>query len=311
MTMERNYGISIGGSLIYLKKQHLFCYFRGVRLLRPLFLLSFILLLFSAEPDHADLSCREVIERMLDTIRDVQTQTCNVRATERIGKRLMVAESTIKINFYPRRIYFRNTRGIEILWSEGGNNGNAYVHSPTIPLLTLDLDPMGSLMRKDQHHTIFDLGSPYIGTTVAQTILSAPKDFDKHFASAGTVTWNNRECYQIVISYPEYKYIDYLTTSDETVSSIARKLNTSDYKIRYKNDLSSYYGKIKAGKRLSIPIPYSNKGILYIDKKTFLPINVKVYDEEGLYEAYEFTNVKTNIPFAVDEFKTSYKDYGF
>ncbi|MFL5765875.1 MAG: DUF1571 domain-containing protein [Bacteroidia bacterium] len=282
-----------------------------MRSLRPLLLVPFIFLLFGAGPGNNELTCREIIERMLDTIKNIQTQSCDVKATERIGKRLMIAESSIKINYYPRRIYFRNVKGIEVLWAEGSNKGNAYVHTPAIPLLTVDLDPLGSIMRKDQHHTIFDLGSPYIGSTVAQTILKAPREFDKHFAYAGIVTWNNRECYQVVISYPEYNYVEYVTAAGETVTSISKKLNTSDYKIRYKNELSSYYGKIKAGKKLNIPIPYSNKGILYIDKKTFLPVSVKVYDEEGLFEAYEFTNMKTNIVFAADEFKVGYKGYGF
>jgi hypothetical protein len=282
-----------------------------MRILRSLLLIPLTILLFGAEPDATELSCREIIEHMLDSIKNIRTQTCNVKATERIGNHLLIAESFIKVNYYPRRIYFRNAKGIEVLWTEGTNNGNATVHSPALPLINFDLDPYGSIMRKDQHHTIFDLGSPYIGTTMAQTILQAPKDFDKHFAYAGTLSWNSRECYQVVISYPEYKYIEYVTSGDETVTSISKKFSTSDYKIRYKNDLSSYFGKIKAGKKLTIPIPYSNKGIVYIDKRTFLPVNVKVYDEEGLYEAYEFTNMKTNITFTADEFLTSFKGYGF
>ncbi|HEY0029493.1 MAG TPA: DUF1571 domain-containing protein [Bacteroidia bacterium] len=248
---------------------------------------------------------------MLDSIKHIKTQTCDVKATERVGKHLLFAESSIKINFFPRKIYFRNAKGIEILWVEGSNKGNAIVHSRALPLMNFDLDPHGSLMRKDQHHTIFDLGSHYIGTTLAQTIIKAPKDFDKHFAYAGTVNWNNKECYQIVISYPEYKYVEYVTKKGETVSSIAARLNTSDYKIRYKNDLSSYFGAIKEGKVLTIPVPYSNKAIVLIDKKTFIPISIKVYDEEGLYEAYEFTNMRNNIVFKSDEFLKTFKGYDF
>jgi outer membrane lipoprotein-sorting protein len=50
---------------------------------------------------------------------------------------------------------------------------------------------------------------------------------------------------------------------------------------------------------------------LLIDKKTLTPVSVKVYDEEGLYEAYEFYNVKINQTFMSDEFLKSYKDYRF
>jgi hypothetical protein len=257
-------------------------------------------------------TCREIILHTLDSIKNIRTQTCDVKSNERIGNRFLTAESHIKINTNPKKIYFHSkAKGIELLWAEGVNKGNAIVHSQSIPLINFDLDPYGSIMRKDQHHTILDLGSSFIGITIANTILSSPKDFDKHFAYAGTITWNNVECYQINISYPEYKYIEYTTKKEETVTSIARKLNTSDYKIRYKNDLSSYFGSIKEGKKLTIPIPYSNKAIMYIDKKTYIPINIAVYDEEGLYEAYEYTHMHINQTFKSDEFLKSFKEYDF
>lgn len=249
---------------------------------------------------------------MLDSIKNIRTQSCSVKATERIGKNYLIAQSYIKINVSPRKIYFHSpAKGAELLWVEGTNKGNASVHSKSIPLMSFDLDPYGSIIRKDQHHTIFELGTSYIGVTIANTILKAPKDFDKHFTYAGSITWNNKDCHQIIISYPDYKYIDYITQKGETVTSIAHKLNTSDYKIRYKNDLSSYFGSIKPGKKLTIPVPYSNKAIVYIDKKTSIPISITVYDEEGLYEAYEFTSLKINPTFKSDEFLKSFKGYGF
>ncbi|MBA3972105.1 MAG: DUF1571 domain-containing protein [Bacteroidetes bacterium] len=278
---------------------------------RILVIILFTGFFFGSTTQKSTLSCGEIIQHMLDTIRNIRTQTCDVKATERVGKHLLFAESSIKINYLPKKIYFRSSKGIEVLWIEGTNKGNALVHSRSIPLINFDLDPYGSVMRKDQHHTIFDLGCAYIGITIANTIVKAPKDFDKHFAYAGILNWNNRDCYQIVMSYPEYKYVEYITKKGETVTSIAQKLNTSDFKIRSKNDLSSYFGSIKEGKKLTIPIPYSNKALLLIDKKTFVPLNIKVYDEEGLYEAYEFYNMKTNIVFKSDEFLKSYKDYGF
>ncbi len=258
------------------------------------------------------ISCKEVVEYMLDSIQKVKTQSCSVKATERIGDHFLIAESYIKINVFPRKIYFHSPgKGVEMLWVQSTNNGNATVHSKSIPLLNFDLDPLGSIVRKDQHHTIFELGTTYIGSIIANTILKSPKDFDKHFTYGGTVKWDNKECYQIIMSFPEYKYIEYTTKKEETVTSIAQKLNTSDYKIRYKNDLSSYYGSIKEGKKLTIPIPYSNKVLLFIDKRTCIPIYVIVYDEEGLYESYEFKNIRINQPFKSDEFSKDFKGYGF
>ena len=273
----------------------------------------FTLILFlGGTTSQKTVSCREIVENMLDSIKKIKTQRCDIKSTERANGHLLFSGSQIKINFSPRKIYFHNPeKGIEVLWVENTNKGNAIVHSRSVPLINFDLDPYGSIMRRDQHHTIFDLGIPHIGITIANTIVKAPKDFDKHFKYAGTLVWNDKECYQIIIDYPEYKYIEYITNKGETVTSIAQKLNTSDFKIRNKNGLTSYFGTIKEGKKLLIPVPYSNKTIVYIDKKRFIPINIKVYDEEGLFESYEFYNVRINTGFSSDEFLKTYKDYGF
>ncbi|MDF2437430.1 MAG: hypothetical protein K0Q95_1806 [Bacteroidota bacterium] len=249
---------------------------------------------------------------MLDSIKNIRTQRYDVKSTERVDNHLLFARSHIKINLSPKKIYlFNPEKNIEVLWVHGSNGGNALVRSGSVPLMNFNLDPYGSIMRKDQHHTIFDLGFQYIGVIFANTIIKAPKDFDKHFLYAGSVNFENHDCHQIVINYPEYKYVEYTTVKGETVTSISQKLNTSDFKIRYINDLSSYFGAIKEGKKLKIPIPYANKAIVYIDKKSALPISLKVYDEEGLFEGYDFSNVQINKPFADNEFSKSYKDYGF
>ncbi len=282
---------------------------KTLRIIPYLFLLY---LFWGATLPKENLSCRTIINQMLDSIKIIKNERLDVKATERVNNTLHFAESRIKINFNPKKIYFNSPlKGIEILWVEGTNKGNALAHSRSLPFMNLDLDPYGSIMRKDQHHTIFELGTPYIGSIIANTIIKAPKDFDKHFKYAGVIKWNNTECYQLIIDYPEYKYIEYTTLKGETVTSISHKFSTSDFKIRYKNDLSSYFGAIKEGKKLLIPIPYSNKVIIYIDKKMFLPIKVMVYDEGGIYEEYEFYNIRINTPFASDEFSKNFKGYGF
>lgn len=256
--------------------------------------------------------CMEIVSHMLDSMKHIKTQTYDLKATERVNGKFLHAESTLKINTTPKKIYFKSKlKGVEVLWIQGQNNGDAIVHSPSFTLANLNLDPYGSLMRKDQHHTIFDLGLQHIGIIVANTIVKAPKDFEKHFAYAGSIVWNNTDCYQLLISFPDYKYVEYTVQKGETVTDIARKMNTSDFKIRYKNELSGYYTNLKEGKKIMIPMPYANKVLMYIDKKSYLPVSVKVYDEEGLFEAYDFYNITVNKTFASEEFSVNYKGYNF
>ncbi|MEO6902493.1 MAG: DUF1571 domain-containing protein [Bacteroidia bacterium] len=275
-------------------------------------LVVFMPLFWGAAPIFDRITSREIIERMLDSIERIETQQYTLKSTERVDGRLLFAESRVKIHESPKKIYFNNyLRGIEILWVQGQNNGNAIVKTRTLPLMNLDLDPLGGIMRKNQHHTLFDLGFTYIGKTIANVVLKAPKEFDKYFTYAGTLTWDNIECYQMIVNYPDYKYVEYISQENETVTDISKRFATSDFKIRDKNNLSNYFGTIKKGKKLLIPVPYANKAIMYIDKNRFLPINLKVYDEGGLYEAYEFYNVIINRSFEANEFSKTYKSYGF
>lgn len=282
---------------------------RGLKTIVFMVLLGYVVV--AAIPRN-HVACRDLVNQMLDSIKHIKTQRCDVKVLEHIEGRMMYAESHIKINTSPKKIYYKSVlKGNEALWVQGENKGNAIVHSNSFPLMNLELDPYGSIMRKDNHHTIFDLGFHYIGSIVSTTVLRHPKDFDKHFTCAGSITWNQRDCYQLIINFPEYKYVEHVAVKGETAYGLSLKYGTSEYKIRYKNDLSSYYGPIKEGKKIVIPIPYANKVVIYIDKKLFLPINVKVYDEDGLFEAYEFTNIKINQPFATDEFSVGYKGYNF
>ena len=53
------------------------------------------------------------------------------------------------------------------------------------------------------------------------------------------------------------------------------------------------------------------KLILYIDKATYLPRIIKVYDDKGLFESYEYHNLQLNPHIADEEFTKEYKGYKF
>ena len=78
-----------------------------------------------------------------------------------------------------------------------------------------------------------------------------------------------------------------------------------------KNPSIKSYTESLAGRTLLIPNDYSSKMVLYIDKVRMVPLVMKVYDNEGLYENYEYTNVVINPVFKPEEFNSDYKDYHF
>jgi hypothetical protein len=112
-----------------------------------------------------------------------------------------------------------------------------------------------------------------------------------------------------VMEYNNFSYSDYTLTKDETARDIAQRLNLAESLIEEKNGIGQ--DKISKGKTIKIPNVYAKKVIFYVDKTSFLPVVQFVYDDKGLYEQYEYTDVVVNPSFANDEFSENFKDYKF
>ena len=65
------------------------------------------------------------------------------------------------------------------------------------------------------------------------------------------------------------------------------------------------------GTVIFVPNGYASKTLLFIDVVSNLPVSIKTFDNEGLYESYEFSNTKVNIPSNPAEFQRDYIGYNF
>lgn len=260
---------------------------------------------------HKISRCKEILEQTLASIEGIKTLKFHLKCNERFNGKLISIESQVKMNASPRKVYIY-LKGPEVLWIEGKNNGNALVNPDGFPYMNLNLDPMGSLMRENQHHTLHEIGFEYFAGIIKHSINISGDKFDDYFKYGGTLTWNSRECYLITAEYPYFKYEDYTVQKGETLITIARKLKLSEYMLLEINSAKvSGYNNVKQGQIIKVPNVYGNKMILYIDKELLLPRVIKLYDEKGLFEAYEYHDLQMNIKIPDEEFTQEYKGYGF
>ncbi|MGZ3865460.1 MAG: DUF1571 domain-containing protein [Bacteroidia bacterium] len=253
----------------------------------------------------------KLVLAMQDSIDAIKTMRFKVVAVERIENSYVKVISENKLQIKPRKLYFVNReKKIEILYLEGQNGGKAIVKPNVFPYLTLKLSPTGSLMRKNQHHTIHEIGFEYTGKAI-QFAIAKEKDMAKCVSHLGLQMKNGIKCHLLVYETKNFSYTDYTIGKDETVSSIANKLHVSDYVIRAKNNLYNEYGSLKPGTQIKVPLYYCKKAVFYLDEKTLLPVNVSVFDDVGLLENYDFLDVIINKPIDNKEFTESYKDYHF
>lgn len=275
-------------------------------------LLAGLLLVFLNSSFHSRfISCREVLDKTLASIGKIQTLKFHLKCSERFNGKVIETESQIKLNCSPRKIYIY-LKGPELLWLEGKNNGHALVNPDGFPFINLNLDPLGSIMRENQHHTIHEIGFEYFADIIRHSIVLAGDQFNTYFKLDGILSWNGFDCYSLTAEYSGFKYLDYTVGKGESLVSIGRKLKVSDYMLlEINSDKVKNYRDVKQGQKIKVPNAYGKKMVLYLDKRQFVPRVIKVYDDKGLYEAYEYHNLLINPKIPDEEFSEDYKGYGF
>ncbi|MBA3666047.1 MAG: DUF1571 domain-containing protein [Bacteroidetes bacterium] len=275
------------------------------------YIIIFVFALFFASfHGLPDLKPSRILQLMNDSIKNIKTLRVNISALEREAASFHTANSEIKLQTKPRRLYFKNPeKKVQILYTAGQLNNKALVRSASVPL-TLTLDPMGQLMRKDQHYTIHELGFDFVAKGMS-FIISKDKEGLNNFKYYGKVAKNGYQCHLLEYENKNFGYVDYIVGEHETVSSIANKTSVNEYLIHYKNGLLNHYDYLKKGSVIKIPNLFCKKAVLYIDEKTMLPVVASLFDDKGVFENYEYTKMEINKIIPEEEFMRNYKGYNF
>ena len=254
----------------------------------------------------------KIISDMMDSTKKITSIRYKMKSIERIETGYNTAHTQIKLQINPRKSYLLNTDNkIEILYNSVESTTKCAVKPHSFPYITLNLDPRGNLIRKNQHFTLLELGFEFTVRTIAIALSKEKDQIFKHLTQVGKVEKNNMHCIMLVYENSNFSYYDYVVQPKETVTSISTKFIVNDYMIRTKNKLYNEYGYLKVGSVIKIPSFYCKKGVFYIDEKTMLPISVSIYDEVGLFECYDYFDVELNKAIPANEFKKNFKSYNF
>ena len=265
---------------------------------------------FSPVKYNCNESGHEIITKLLNQIDNLQTLKWSLKVIERIEGKPKYYGSSVKLQLNPRKVYI-NIKGTELLWLAGKNNGKALVHPNSFPYFNLNLDPAGSLMRDGQHHSIHEMGFTYMGQIIKQFELKAQKNFESVFVFQGEEKHNNQKCYKIQIQNPGFAFNNYVVKKGEDMISIARKYFVNEFMILENNPKFDDYNDVKEGDILRIPNAYAKNVTLYIDKLNYMPIGIRVEDDKGLYEQYDYSSLQVNPKIAEEEFTRNFKEYNF
>jgi len=251
---------------------------------------------------------------MLIKSKEINTLFFEMTKTERIGEEHFTESYKTKLTYNPFLVYsqkIEENKSPELLYRHGENENRTLINLDGFPWFNLSFDPKGDFMRKNQHHTLFETGYKY-----AMSILSHL--FDKYGEETSEMTIlhdsqiiNGKECY--IIEFDNYRYAleQYEVKEGENILDIAGRTLVSEYLIVELNKEVDDYDDVSAGQIIIVPNDYCPRMIIAIDKERMIPLSIKVYNEERLYEQYEYNNVKVNPEISAEEFTEAYSDYGF
>ncbi len=258
---------------------------------------------------HSNVTSRDIMSGMLQSIDKIKSLKYTFISYERINGSDFFTEMDVKLSMSPFRVHMVTksdpNKGVIVVYEEGKNDNKAQVN-PGKWLPNVKLNPYGSKMRDNQHHTIHQSGFNFLAQIIRDAIKRADKErpgqFESFFRLEGEETWNGKKCYKLVIDDPEFDYVNYTVKPGEDINSIAKSKGICGYLIVEKNDNVKNFDALKPGMTVKIPTSYAKKTILYIDKLTNMPVVQIMYDEVGQFEKYEFLNLQVNPAISDSEF---------
>jgi len=257
----------------------------------------------------------QLINQTLETIDGIETLAMTIEMDEAVDNELTKKKGAFKIAYNPFRVYLYQIipqEGMQILYVEGANNNKAVVKTNGFPWVKLYLDPLGSTMREGHHHSIYNSGFDFIAGVIRYMKDKYSEQYLlENLSYSGQKMYNGSKVHIVEFLHPKYGYKKYNILKDQTVEDLSRMFYVSGHKIIEKNGFTFDADDNLKGKTLEIPQGYAPKIVFYIHPSLNLPVRITVYDENGLYEDYQYSDITINPTFKDNEFSTEFPEYGF
>jgi hypothetical protein len=256
---------------------------------------------------------RLIVEEMSRSMDRVITCTGTIKRQERINGQMEGGELRFRLNAKPRKVYIYNVspdEGAELLWCAGWNDEKVFVHPNKFPWVNISLSPNNEELLHNQHHNLFAVGFDYTNGIVKHLLQKYGNEFDEHVTYVGQQKWYGKMVDVIKIKYANYKLENYTVKAGEDLFTIDAKFKVPAYKILEANGLDDFFD-VKAGQVIKVPNVYAPEMVIFVDPDLHLPIVQIINDEKGLFEKYEYSNLKINPRFSTMEFNEDNEEYGF
>lgn len=255
----------------------------------------------------------EIFDKMLHAMQSAKTMTYTLELRERNDGQMVFNNYRVKLQAHPYKLYtycYTPNAGAEAIYIQGKNHDKVLVNPNSFPYINLNLHAENKLLRKNHQYNILKMGFGYSHSVLNYYYNNNRSMMINCLKLEKEMYWDKKHCYQLVIDFAQFQWIDYTVKPKETIIEIADKKFLNDYMILKYNNLKGY-DDVKVGQVIKIPNVFCRKYVMYIDKITLLPLVQMVYDDKGLYSQIEFHNFRLNPVLTDYDFSEKNKEYGF
>lgn len=263
---------------------------------------------------NAQNPARALVDDMVTSMNSINNLSGRIKRRERVDGKMLAGDLRFKLMTRPYKLYVYNfapDEGAELLFVKGWNNDKVLVHPNKFPWINISLNKHSEELTKNGHHPLTAIGFEYTNEVVKHLLKEHADDFDKFVTYKGKENWYGKSMDVIKITYDDYKFVNYTVVGSENLFDIDAKLKVPAYKILELNKSVKNFLDVKAGQVIKVPNVYAKEMVIMIDPDNHLPVVQLIFDEKGLFEKYEYSEVKVNRKFNTNDFLEDNEAYGF
>ena len=169
---------------------------------------------------------------MIGAISSLNTITYTIDAKELIDDRIIHSKTRVKLQINPFCVYnytLEPKEGIEVLFTY--KNDKAIINPNGFPFFNLNLSPYSRIMRKDQHHTLYETGFIFLRDIFISLFNDIKKDPNKYIIDLGFNEHREKKCKVLQLNNPNFVFKKYIVQENEDVQDIAKRMSLSSYLI--------------------------------------------------------------------------------
>lgn len=237
------------------------------------------------------ITCEKALNTMFDSIYSLETVKFKMTSYERIDGKIQQNQAVVYVNYAPRKIFLRGFKSDgelanEVMYLEGENNNKALISPNGFPYFNLSLDPTGSTIRHNRHLTIFEAGGRYLVDMLRIGMENYMKSGDS--TNRFFIEREAKGLIKLTVLNPDYAFVKYTVQPNERMRDLCFRLGIPEYKLIEINSDIGGFDDLEEGLEILIPNFYAKKLELTIRESDFIPLHVKIYDEQGIFSEYRY-----------------------